>query len=119
MSHKKTKSNPKGAGRPIGSRNKQGLIKAQNALDKLTVKAVDFLENVIDADTKALGLDDDEVVEIKERMGAAKIVLDKAIANEKEKLKREGASKPTAQEETPEEDDRDEVPLVSSKALED
>ena len=74
------------AGRPKGSRNKSTLIKAQLQLDSSTEKAAEFLTAVMENDTKTLGLKEDDNIPMKDRIAAAKEILNKAIANEKDKL---------------------------------
>ena len=111
------KSVKKKAGRPMGSRNKKGLLKAQNRIDTLSEKAVNTLEWIMDNNTGMLGLEEDEAVDIKERMTACKIIIDKAIANEKEKKAVEAKTRAKGQKEDNEEEDNNSFPLVSSEAL--
>lgn len=69
-------------GRPKGSRNKSKLIKAQLAFDSYSELAVDRLKQIMMNDAKGLGVKE---VPISMQVQAAKVILDKAIANEKEK----------------------------------
>jgi hypothetical protein len=108
----------KTAGRPLGSRNKRGLIKAQHQLDLLTVEAVEVLSQIIKGDISSLGLDEDEIIAIKDRMAACKIVIDKAIANEKDK-KAVDTSKSSSKSNTEEDRTHEEdLPYVSDTASE-
>ena len=72
-------------GRPKGSRNKSTLIRAQLQLDGTTEQAAEFLAAVMENNTTKLGLKDDDVVPMALRLAAADKILNKAIANEKDK----------------------------------
>lgn len=71
-------------GRPKGSRNKSSLMKAQLQLDSDSETAAEVLRAIMANDKDTLGLKDDIPVTL--RMGAAKEILNKAIANEKDKV---------------------------------
>jgi len=78
-------SNPQNinrGGRPRGSRNKSKLIKAQLAFDDYSELAAERLKQIMMNDTEALGVKE---VPVSMQVQAAKVILDKAIANEKEK----------------------------------
>lgn len=90
-------SNPENinrAGRPKGSRNRSTLIKAQIKMDSATEYAAELLEAVMSNDKEFLGIKDD--VPVGMRIAAAKEVLNKSIANEKDK---EPVEPPKTQEE--------------------
>ena len=72
-------------GRPKGSRNKSSLLQAQLQLDGATEQAAEFLQAVMTNDTEAVGLKEGEQIPIALRISAAKEILNKAIANEKDK----------------------------------
>lgn len=79
-------SNPENinrAGRPKGSRNRSTLIKAQIKMDSATEYAAELLEAIMSNDKEFLGIKDD--VPVGMRIAAAKEVLNKSIANEKDK----------------------------------
>lgn len=98
-------------GRPRGSRNKSSLLKAQLNLDDLSVASAELLAAIVHNDKETLGVKDD--VPLKMRMDAANSVLNKAIANEKDKV---------AAESKADKDDKDKEPtkpsiVVSTKAV--
>lgn len=70
------------SGRPLGSRNKSKLVKAQLKFDDFAELAVDRLKLIMLGDIDALGVRE---VPLSLQVSAAKVILDKAIANEKEK----------------------------------
>jgi hypothetical protein len=72
-------------GRPKGSRNKSTLVRAQLQLDSSTEKAAEFLEAVMENNVVKLGMKKDEVIPMSIRLQAADKILNKAIANEKDK----------------------------------
>lgn len=83
-------SNPENinrGGRPKGSRNKSKLIKAQLAFDDYAELAAERLKLIMMGDSEALGVKE---VPITMQVQAAKVILDKAIANEKEKEAKAG-----------------------------
>lgn len=72
---KKTDSNPKGSGRPVGSQNKTTLDRTAilAVLDEKNAHPFAFLAAVMTADYEALGLDKDHVyIPLKERISAAR-----------------------------------------------
>lgn len=71
-------------GRPAGSRNKSKLIRAQLAFDDASELAAETLVSIMKNDTDKLNCSDDVPMTI--RLQACKLILDKAIANEKDKL---------------------------------
>lgn len=73
----------RGKGRPKGSRNKAKLIVAQMNIDNAAGLAVDTLIALMKNDTKFLKIKDDVSPTL--RFNVCKLVLDKAIANEKDK----------------------------------
>lgn len=78
--------NPEGinlAGRPKGSRNKTTLLKAQLQLDDSTEAAAEFLDALLRNDKELLGIKDDVPLVLRHK--AAVDILNKAIANEKDK----------------------------------
>lgn len=70
-------------GRPKGSRNKSTLVRAQLQMDSDTEFAAELLGAIMRNDKEFLGIKDD--VPIPVRITAAKEVLNKSIANEKDK----------------------------------
>ena len=78
-----TDANKKKAGRPVGSRNKSTLIKAQVLIDDLSYESVQYLEALMKNDTEFLNCKTDVNYTI--RFNATKELLSKGIANEKEK----------------------------------
>lgn len=70
------------SGRPQGSRNKSKLLKAQLAFDDYSELAVERLKQIMMNDTEALGVKE---VPVSMQVQAAKVIIDKAIANEKDK----------------------------------
>ena len=94
-------------GRPKGSRNKSKLIRAQLAFDDYSELAVERLKQIMMNDTDALGVKE---VPVSMQVQAAKVILDKAIANEKEKDANKSKGK------TPDEEDTPQVPQVFSTA---
>lgn len=103
---------PRKSGRPVGSRNKKGLIAAQKMIDDLSLDAVKFLGALVKDDKRFLGLGPEDQIEVKDRISASKMLIDKAIANEKDKLGAKAKAQ-TAQQEVAEEQ---EVPMVSDSA---
>ena len=89
-------SNPENinrSGRPKGSRNKSNLIKAQLAFDDYASLAAERLKQIMMNDTESLGVTH---VPVSMQVQAAKVILDKAIANEREKeAKSKGKTKGT------------------------
>lgn len=73
------------SGRPKGSRNKSSLIKAQLQMDQSTEAAAELLDAIVRGDSDYLGMSGE--VPLKSRIDAAKEILNKSIANEKEKSK--------------------------------
>lgn len=73
----------RGRGRPKGARNKSKLIKAQLAFDDAASLAAETLIALMENDKDKLNITDDVPATI--RLQACKVVIDKAIANEKEK----------------------------------
>ncbi len=99
--------NPDGinkGGRPKGSRNKSSMMKAQYQLDDAAEVAVATLLSLATNDTQALGVTDNVPPTV--RLAAAKEILNKVIANEKDKL--DEKPKETKQEE----EEEDDSPLV-------
>lgn len=90
-------------GRPKGSRNKSTLIKAQLRMDSDTEFAAELLGAIMRNDKGFLEISDD--VPITMRIAAAKEVLNKSIANEKDKEPANPAAK--------EDEDGDNLPLFS------
>lgn len=74
----------RGRGRPKGARNKSSLIKAQLTFDDAANLAAETLVALMKNDKDALNISDDVPATI--RLQACKVVIDKAIANEKDKL---------------------------------
>ncbi len=70
-------------GRPKGSRNKSTLLRAQIQMDSDTEFAAELYGALMRNDKDFLGIKDD--VPISMRLAAAKEVMNKTIANEKEK----------------------------------
>lgn len=73
----------RGRGRPAGSRNKSKLIKAQLKFDDASELAAETLKALMKNDKEFLNISDDVPATI--RLQACKVILDKAIANEKDK----------------------------------
>lgn len=73
----------RGRGRPKGARNKSKLIKAQLAFDDAADLAADILVALMRNDREKLNISDDVPATI--RLQACKVVIDKAIANERDK----------------------------------
>lgn len=71
------------AGRPVGSRSKSTLMKAQVLIDDLTLEAVEYLRALMKNDLTKLGSKIEVPYSI--RFNATKEILAKGIANEKEK----------------------------------
>jgi hypothetical protein len=82
-------------GRPLGSRNKSKLVKAQLAFDDYSALAVERLKQIMMNDTKALGVKE---VPVSMQVQAAKVIIDKAIANEKDKEVKAKATLPSTSE---------------------
>lgn len=80
-----TEKNKKGAGRPKGARNKSKLLKAQLLFDDVSEEAAVTLQAIMKNDLQALNLVKQEDIPMSLRLQACKIIIDKAIANEKEK----------------------------------
>lgn len=76
----------RGRGRPKGARNKSKLIRAQLAFDDAAEMAADTLVAIMGNDTQKLNLNKDEDVPMSIRLQACKLIIDKAIANEKDKV---------------------------------
>lgn len=101
--------NPEGinrTGRPKGSRNKSSMMKAQFQLDEAAEIAVQTLLALATNDKDSLGVTDN--VPATTRLAAAKEILNKVIANEKDKLD----EAPKDKKEAKEEEDDDDSPLV-------
>ena len=79
----KTEKNKNGAGRPKGVRNKSTLVKAQLAFDDAAELAAQTLIALMKNDKQFLGITDDVPATI--ILQACKTVIDKSIANEREK----------------------------------
>ncbi len=93
-------SNPQNinrSGRPKGSRNRSKMIAAQLKLDDHAEDMVDILILIAKGDSEALGVKGE--IPVTMRRAAAKDVIDKAIANEKEKDAKAKGSK--SEEEVP------------------
>lgn len=73
----------RGPGRPKGSRNKSKIISAQLKLDGASEIAADTVIALMENDHKKLKCDEDVPYSL--RFQACKLVMDKAIANEKDK----------------------------------
>lgn len=86
-------------GRPKGSRNKSTLVKAQLQMDSDTEFAAELLGAIMRNDKEFLGIKDD--VPIPVRITAAKEVLNKSIANEKDKEPAEPTSTKEEEDDTP------------------
>lgn len=109
--------NPDGinkGGRPRGARNKSSMMKAQYQLDEAAEIAVGILLSLTTNDKEALGITTDVPPTV--RLAAAKEILNKVIANEKEKEteKPTGASTGTSQA-----DEDDNSPVVLLEPIED
>jgi hypothetical protein len=89
----------RGPGRPKGARNKSKLIKAQLAFDDAAELAAETLVSIMKNDTEALNLNKSEDVPMTIRLQACKLIIDKAIANEKDKVG-EGKGSPVQEEES-------------------
>lgn len=103
--------NPKGinlGGRPKGSRNKSSMLKAQIQLDEAAEVAVSVLIALATNDKESLDIKAD--VPATTRLAAAKEILNKVIANEKEKPL-ETLDKSTDVEED------DDTPIVSTQPI--
>lgn len=79
--------NGKVMGRPVGSRSKSSLFKAQQTFDDIAEEAAQTLIALARNDKKFLNTAADVPATI--RLNACKVLLDKSIANEKEKLAEE------------------------------
>lgn len=101
--------NPEGinkGGRPLGSRNKSSIIKAQRSLDDAATIAVDVLIALATNDKEYLN--DKKDVPATVRAQAAKEILNRVVAPEKEK----------PVEKVDEEDsDEDDEPIVSTQPI--
>jgi len=82
----------RGRGRPKGSRSKSKLILAQMQIDDAAGLAVDTLVALMKNDKAYLGITDDVSPTL--RFNVSKTILDKAIANEKDKESALGGEKP-------------------------
>lgn len=91
-------------GRPKGSRNKSSMMRAQYELDNAAEIAVQTLLALATNDKESLGVTDN--VPPTTRLAAAKEILNKVIANEKDKIDEPSSGK---KEEDVEEDS---TPLV-------
>lgn len=99
--------NPDGinkGGRPRGSRNKSSMMKAQYQLDEAAEIAVSILLALTTNDKATLGITTDVPPTV--RLAASKEILNKVIANEKEKEVEQPTSKGKVEEE------EDDSPLV-------
>lgn len=76
----------KGPGRPKGARNKSKLLLAQLKFDDVAEMAADTLVAIMQNDLPNLNLKDQEDVPMSLRLQACKVIIDKAIANEKDKV---------------------------------
>lgn len=110
MSEDKAKTgfalNPEGinrGGRPKGSRNKSSMMKAQYQLDEAAELAVATLTALMMNDKETLGITTDVPPTV--RIAASKEILNKVIANEKEKESEKSSEKVQEVEE-------DKTPLV-------
>lgn len=83
---KKPTKNGKFMGRPLKARNKSKLLKAQMAFDDSADLAAEVLIAMMTNDTEKLNIPDNESVPMTIRLQACKIVIDKAVANEKDKV---------------------------------
>tara|TARA_R110002072_G_scaffold57844_1_gene148303 strand:- start:648 stop:1025 length:378 start_codon:yes stop_codon:yes gene_type:complete len=91
--HKKGGNKPKGfaanpenrnkTGRPKGSRNKSSILKAQLVFDSETEEAAMTLAALMRNDKDFLGIGED--VPLSLRKDACKLIMDKSLANEKDK----------------------------------
>lgn len=79
----KTNKNPKGAGRTPGTRNRSSLIRTQIEFDSAAPIAARTLIALMKNDKEFLNITEDVPTSI--ILQACKVVIDKAIANEKEK----------------------------------
>jgi hypothetical protein len=78
--------NPKGintGGRPKGSRNKASLLKAQISMDDNSEYAAELWNALMRNDKSFLGIEED--VPLTLRQSSAEKIMNKAIANEKDK----------------------------------
>lgn len=94
-------------GRPKGSRNQSSLAKAQLMIDDIAGAATSTLIAMLQNDKATLQIDSDVPLSI--RRDVAKLLLDKSIANEKEKEKSSNTDSEGSYEE---EDDTPIVQLV-------
>jgi hypothetical protein len=99
----------KKVGRPKNSRNRSKVISAQLSFDDAAPLASKTLIDIMQNNVDQLNLKDDKDVPMSLRLQAAKIVIDKAIANEKEKIGE--VKEDTTAEKT------DSAPKVVSKAF--
>jgi len=76
-------------GRPLGARNKSKLLKAQLTFDDSADLAAEVLIAIMTNDHEKLNIPSTETVPMSIRLQACKIVIDKAIANEKDKVEDE------------------------------
>lgn len=79
----KTEKNPKGAGRTPGARNRSSLIRTQLEFDGAAPLAAKKLIALMNNDKEFLNISEDVPTSI--ILQACKTIIDKAIANEKEK----------------------------------
>ena len=97
LNHPITEKNPLGAGRPKNARNKSSIIKAQLAFDNAAELAANTLIALMKNDKAFLGIDTDVPATI--ILQACKTVIDKVLANEREKeavnLTKEDAKQPS------------------------
>ena len=84
--NKTVTKNGKVMGRPLGARNKSKLRKAQFIFDDNADLAAEVLIAMMTNDTATLNIDEKESVPMSIRLQACKIALDKAVANEKDKV---------------------------------
>ena len=79
----KTQKNPKGAGRTPGTRNRASLIRTQIEFDTAAPTAARKIIALMNNDKEFLNIIEDVPTSI--ILQACKTIIDKAIANEKEK----------------------------------
>lgn len=76
-------------GRPLGARNKSKLLKAQLTFDDSAELAAETLVAIMTNDHEKLNIPEKESVPMSIRLQACKIVIDKAVANERDKVEGE------------------------------
>ena len=85
-------------GRPVGSRNKTKLTQAQTKLDDLALLSIDTAEALLKNDKEFLDTKEDVTNSL--RFQVIKFLVDKAVANEKDKLEDTAPAVPAANSNT-------------------